>query len=125
MSELGTLSGESFCYLTTVGRVTGNPHTIEIWFALQRNRLYMLAGGRFKADWVRNLQRQPQVKVRIGERTFEGSATVVDEASEDALARTLLLFKYRFRYSGDLTSWGRDALPVAVDLDLTDTASNR
>jgi hypothetical protein len=25
---------EPFCYLTTVGRVSGRPHTIEIWFAL-------------------------------------------------------------------------------------------
>jgi hypothetical protein len=24
-----------FCYLTTAGRVSGRPHSVEIWFALQ------------------------------------------------------------------------------------------
>ena len=28
------LAGESYCYLTTRGRVTGQPHTIEIWFGM-------------------------------------------------------------------------------------------
>jgi hypothetical protein len=36
---------------------------------------------------------------------------------EDALARHLLLEKYSPAYSGDLTGWGRTALPVAIDLD--------
>ena len=26
---------EDFCYFTTVGRVTGRPHEIEIWFAIK------------------------------------------------------------------------------------------
>ena len=34
----------------------------------------------------------------------------------DALARRLLLEKYEPAYSGDLSEWGRTALPVAVDL---------
>jgi hypothetical protein len=29
------LADEEFCYLTTTGRVTGRPHEIEIWFALE------------------------------------------------------------------------------------------
>src|ERR1051325_2737939 len=33
------------CYLTTTGRTSGNPHTIEIWFALHGDRVYLLAGG--------------------------------------------------------------------------------
>jgi hypothetical protein len=26
-------ASQAFCYLTTTGRVSGRPHTIEIWFA--------------------------------------------------------------------------------------------
>ena len=37
---------EEFCYLTTTGRRTGRPHTIEIWFAVDRGVVYMMAGGR-------------------------------------------------------------------------------
>ena len=35
--------GQPDCYLTTTGRVSGRPHTIEIWFALQDRTLYLFA----------------------------------------------------------------------------------
>jgi hypothetical protein len=41
---------------------------------------------------------------------------VVEDEAEDALARRLLLDKYSANYSGDLSDWGRNALPIAVDL---------
>ena len=34
-----------YCYVTTTGRRSGNPHTIEIWFALHEGRVYLLSGG--------------------------------------------------------------------------------
>ena len=115
-----SLGGEQFCYLTTTGRVTGRPHTIEIWFGLNERTLYMLSGNgpRQRADWVRNLMKTPAVSVRIGEREFAGVGRIVNDAQEDALARRLLLEKYEPTYSGDLSEWGRTALPVAVDLDV-------
>ena len=119
MSEgLGSLAGEAFCYLTTTGRVSGRPHTIEIWFGLNEGTLYMLSGNgpRQRADWVRNLMKRPAVTVRIGDREFSGSGRVVEDGEEDGLARRLLLEKYEPTYSGDLSEWGQTALPVAVDL---------
>ena len=106
---------EDFCYLTTTGRVTGRPHTIEIWFSLDGRTLYMLSGGRDRSDWVKNLQRTPEVTVRIANETFEGRARVVEDAEEDELARRLLVDKYESR-PGSLSNWRRTALPVAVDL---------
>jgi deazaflavin-dependent oxidoreductase (nitroreductase family) len=113
--ELGTLAGEDFCYLTTTGRVTGRPHTIEIWFALDGHALYMLSGGRDRSDWVKNLQRSPEVTIRIADKRFEGHARVVEEGEEDELARSLLIEKYEST-PGSLSNWRRTALPVAVDL---------
>ena len=114
------LADASYCYLTTTGRVTGRPHTVEIWFAIEGETVYMLSGGRDRADWVKNSRRAPDVAIRIGERHFKGRARVVDRPDEDARARELLLGKYRPRYSGDLTDWGRTALPVAVDIEGSD-----
>ena len=113
-----SLGGEAFCYLTTTGRVTGRPHTIEIWFALNGRALYILSGNgpRQRADWVRNLTKTPEVTVRIGDREFAGIGRIVEGGEEDDLARRLLLEKYKPTYSGDLSEWGRTALPVAVDL---------
>jgi deazaflavin-dependent oxidoreductase (nitroreductase family) len=114
-TNLDALAGEDFCYLTTAGRVTGRPHTIEIWFAMEGYTLYMLSGGRARSDWVKNLQRTPRVTVRIADERFDGLARVVEEGEEDELARRLLVAKYE-RTPGSLSNWRRTALPVAVDL---------
>jgi deazaflavin-dependent oxidoreductase (nitroreductase family) len=110
------LSDEDFCYLTTTGRRSGRPHTIEIWFALQGRTLYMLAGGREKADWVKNVLQHPSVQLRIRDKLFESQARLINDAQEDALARKIVYDKYSPRDSDDLTTWAQTALPVAVDL---------
>jgi deazaflavin-dependent oxidoreductase (nitroreductase family) len=112
------LADDDFCYLTTRGRVSGRPHTIEIWFALDERTLYMLAGGRHSSDWVKNLMRDPEVTVRIRDTTYAGRARVVERPDEDALARRIVVAKYQPGYGEDLTEWGRESLPVAVDLAL-------
>jgi len=116
------MADDDYCYLTTRGRVSGRPHTIEIWFGLEANRLYMLAGNREKADWVRNLRQTPRVDVRIRDQQFAGQAAVVEDGTADQTARTLLVGKYGPRYNGDLTEWGRTSLVVAVDLEPDDAA---
>ena len=105
-----------FCYVTTMGRVTGRPHEIEIWFARETgaSTIYILSGGGDRSDWVRNIRAGPAVTVRIGDRTYRGSGRVVDDTDEDALARRLLEEKYG--HTQDLTRWLRESLPVAIDL---------
>ncbi len=111
---------EPYCYLTTVGRVSGRPHTVEIWFAVQGRTVYLLSGGRDRSDWVRNLSVRPEVTVRFGRRDapeLAGRARVVAAGSdEDELARRLVTGKYQPGYGGDLSGWRRSALPVAVEL---------
>src|SRR2546425_12465251 len=87
-------AGDPFLYLTTMGRRTGRPHRIEIWFAAHWGRLYLLAGGREGADWVRNLQASPRVTVELGDETRVGTARVLEaNTAEDQLARALLRAK--------------------------------
>jgi deazaflavin-dependent oxidoreductase (nitroreductase family) len=88
---------EPFCYLTTIGRRSGEPRRIEIWFAAAEAAptIYLLAGGGERAGWVRNLRRQPRVAVEIGDRRLAGTARVLGPGDEDALARRLLYEKYR------------------------------
>ncbi len=114
--ELTTYASDDYCYLTTMGRVTGRAHTIEIWFALDGATIYMLSGGGANADWVKNAGRQPRVSVRLGDQDFPGQARVVEQPDEDARARELVVGKYQPRYDGDLDEWGRTSLVVAVDL---------
>jgi deazaflavin-dependent oxidoreductase (nitroreductase family) len=118
MQLLGA-ADDDFCYLTTRGRVTGDPHEIEIWFALHESTLYLLSGGGDRSDWVRNLRAEPTVTVRLRETTYDATARVVEPGTdEDALARQLVFDKYQPRYSGSLQSWRESALPVAIELTI-------
>lgn len=112
---LARWAGEPFLYLSTIGRRTGRPHRIEIWFAAHGGRLYLLSGGHERADWVRNLQANPRVTIELGDETHVGVAHVLDAgAAEDQLARELLLAKYA-QAEDDLDDWGRTSLPVVVE----------
>jgi deazaflavin-dependent oxidoreductase (nitroreductase family) len=111
-------AGEQFAYLTTIGRRTGAPHRIEIWFALADGRIYLLSGGRDRSDWVRNLEANPAVTVELGTEKFAGVARVIQPGTpEDRRARELLVSKYR--QGNDLDEWGGTSLPVVIAGDGT------
>lgn len=115
---LDTFKAENFCYLTTIGRVTGNPHEIEIWFGVNGATLYLLSGGLDKADWVRNLMKDPAVTLRIADQTFHATARIVKDEAEEMLARNLLADKYNERESdGSLSEWAASALVVGFDVN--------
>jgi deazaflavin-dependent oxidoreductase (nitroreductase family) len=115
-AEWEAWAGKQYCYLTTTGRVTGKPHRIEIWFAIDGPTLYMLSGGRDRSDWVRNLLRTPGVSVELGTASVDGRARAVEDPGEDERARRLVHDKYASGYGGDLDDWRRSSLPIAVDL---------
>ena len=116
-SELADAAGEDFCYVTTRGRVTGSPHEIEIWFALDGATLYLLSGGGDRADWVRNVCADANVTVRVRDTTYEATARVVEDGTEeDERARRLVYEKYQPGYSGSLDDWQERALPVAIEV---------
>jgi len=116
VSTLEDAAGESFCYVTTKGRLTDKPHTVEIWFGRSGRTLYILSGGRERSDWVKNGLKQPDVSVRLANGQYNGRMRIVEETDEDELARRMLLEKYAPGYSGDLSEWGKTALPIAIDV---------
>lgn len=113
--EEAAIDREEFCYVTTVGRRTGKPHTIEIWFAARNATLYILAGGGDRADFVQNLVADPSAVVKIGEHAYRGTGRIVTERDELKIARELVPIKYAHREDG-LEEWAQTALPVAIDI---------
>jgi deazaflavin-dependent oxidoreductase (nitroreductase family) len=116
-NPLNDLKNEAYCYLTTTGRVTGNPHEIEIWFGLNNTTLYLMSGDG-KSDWVKNLKKNPAVTVRIAKHTFNATARIVEDEAEQMTARNLLADKYNERRAnGTLSKWARTAQVVGLDVD--------
>ena len=95
-------------YLTTIGRRTGLPREIEIWFVESGGKLYLLAEKFREANWVQNIERNPRVKVRLDGREMEATARVLDPQRDQVtwdLAQELGRKKY---------GWG-EGLPVEID----------
>src|SRR5918992_1641759 len=115
------LAARDVMILETTGRRSGTPRRIEMWFAADpvRDRVYLLAGGRDGAHWVRNLRASPAARVRIGGRWFTGRAAELEGTADEIRARHLVGGKYGYWREGrPLTGWARDSLPVGIDLTL-------
>ncbi len=109
---------QPYAWLTTIGRQSGEPRTVELWFVLDARTVHVLAGGGETAQWVRNADIEPRVRLRLGQRTYEGRARRPEQGSaEEADARRLMAIKYQgWREGRPLSRWARQALCVAIDL---------
>jgi deazaflavin-dependent oxidoreductase (nitroreductase family) len=111
------LAGEEYVYLTTTGRISGQPHEIEIWFAIHAGWVYLLAELGERADWVKNLRKEPSVTLRLGETVLSAQARVAAPGDEDLLARRLIVARYEDWHEGEpLTTWAQTATPVVIEV---------
>lgn len=107
-----------FAYLTTTGRKTGRPHTVELWYRRVGDTVWFIAGQ--PSDWVMNLVVTPAVTVRVGEDGdwLAGTGRVeVGDAHGAARARRLLAERYQgWTAAQPLSAWATTGMAVAVDL---------
>lgn len=107
------LTGALELHATTIGRRSGRPREVVLWFAARGDTLYVLSGGREDAHWVRNMQADPRLVVRVGDRWFEAIARSIEGTDEDPVAREAIAAKYG---TTGLGKWLRESLPIALDL---------
>ena len=88
-TTLESVADKQVLYLTVIGRRTGLPRKIEIWFVICCERFYLFAETGEAAGWVKNIRRNPKVTVRIGEWRIDATASVLDRHSQ---VSSLLLF---------------------------------
>jgi deazaflavin-dependent oxidoreductase (nitroreductase family) len=63
--------------LTTTGRKTGKPHTIGLQYELIDGRYYLGAADGTRADWYRNILKNPEVSIQVGADHLAARAEVV------------------------------------------------
>src|ERR1700761_6816692 len=58
------------------------PHSVTIWCAVYNGNLYVTSyRGR---QWVENIVRDPQVRLKIGDKVFDRTLSIVDDPAEKA-----------------------------------------
>jgi deazaflavin-dependent oxidoreductase (nitroreductase family) len=100
MSWLEPFVDTDCCDIVTIGRRSGSPHEIEIWFGVDGDTLYLISGNGPGADWYRNALADPRVSVRIGRQRRRGLARPVLDVDEREHVGDLMGAKY---------SWDGDA----------------
>ena len=74
---LGPLVGKVILLLTTTGRKSGMKRVTPLQFERIGDDYYLGAARGLKADWVRNIQSNPKVEIRVGAKYFYGTAEVI------------------------------------------------
>lgn len=105
--ESTRIQDNNYLYLTTIGRITGQTREIEIWFVESKGRFYILAEHFRETQWVKNIERNSRVRVRVGDREFEGTARVLDPERDREAWQTAQ------RLANEKYGWG-EGMPVEI-----------
>jgi deazaflavin-dependent oxidoreductase (nitroreductase family) len=104
----------SVALLETTGRRSGEPRRTPVTNGLQRgtDTFWLVAEHGRKAGYVRNIEADPRVRVRVGRRWRSGVAHVLDD--DDPIARQRVLPRLN---SIAVRTLGSELVTVRIDLD--------
>jgi deazaflavin-dependent oxidoreductase (nitroreductase family) len=83
------LAPRAFALLETVGRRSGQPRHTPVANGRIGDTFWLIAAHGTQADWVRNLQDHPTVRVKLGRRWHTGTAVPLPDDDPAARSRTL------------------------------------
>lgn len=81
---LGPLLGKVILLLTTIGRKSGLKRITPLQYEEIDGKYYLGSVRGLKADWVRNIQANPNVEVRVKSLDIKGQAEVVTDPARFA-----------------------------------------
>ena len=81
---LGPVIGKIILLLTTTGRKTGLKRVTPLQYEEIDGKYYLGSARGLQADWVRNIQADPNVAVRVKSLNFQGKAEVVTDPTRFA-----------------------------------------
>jgi hypothetical protein len=103
VADTGTVASWDFVDDTETCQLESNPadpHSVNTWCTGHSGNLYvptsMILGPKIPTErgWVQNVQADPRVRVRIGERVYEARAVRVTRDDEIEAVRAALEKKY-------------------------------
>jgi deazaflavin-dependent oxidoreductase (nitroreductase family) len=71
------LAPRAYALLETIGRRSGRPHLTPVGNGMEDHIFWLVAEHGTKAHYVQNLLANPRVRIRVGRRWRQGSATLV------------------------------------------------
>ena len=98
--------------LETTGRRSGSPRRVPVGNGLRGNTFWIVTEHGYATDYVRNIQRHPCVRVKVGARWYSGTAQIL--ADDDPRER--LRWLRRPVNDALLLAVGTEYLTIRIDL---------
>jgi deazaflavin-dependent oxidoreductase (nitroreductase family) len=101
-----------YAVIETTGRNSGQPRQTPVGGRLDGSTFWLVSEFGRKSNYVRNIEANPRVRLRMGNAWHEGSAVLLDDDDPRARLRRL------GRLNGIMVrTVGEDLLTVRIDLD--------
>lgn len=118
------LTPDAFALLETTGRRSGETRRTPVGNGLVGDTFWVIAERGLRADYVRNLQADPHVRIMVGGRWRSGTAEVLPDDDVRARVHTILQANPGIARRADaklldlsVAILGSDPVTVRVDLD--------
>src|SRR5690348_11980774 len=107
------LGPKTHALLETTGRKSGLPRRVPVGNGLRGNHFWIVTEHGYGADYVKNIQHDPRVRVKVGRRWYPGTAHVLPDDDVQARLRGL-----RRPVNDALVRMvGTEHLTIRIDLD--------
>jgi len=114
--DVSRIADEKYIYLTTRGRKTGNPHTVELWFAIAGEKIYLSHEGAY-SDWMKNILAGVEVEFKIGKIQFKGNARIAQAGEAFELGKHALYHKYYGEADEDtINDWFSESTIIEISM---------
>ena len=114
---LGPLIGRFLLLLITTGSNSGKPRVTPLTYE-ERNGEILIASARgLAADWLRNIEADPKVRVRVGRRSFAAIAARVSDPGRIADYLERQMARHPRLFGSILRMEGLSASPTRSDLE--------
>lgn len=109
--------GEKYIYLTTVGRNTNRPHTVELWFAVAGENIYLSHEGA-DTDWMKNILADDHVEFRIRDHLLRGRAKILENGESFEIGKNSLYLKYYGEATKNtIDDWFSESKVIEINCD--------
>jgi deazaflavin-dependent oxidoreductase (nitroreductase family) len=107
------LAPPTHALLETTGRNSGLPRRVPLGNGLRGSAFWIVTEHGHAADYVKNIERDPRVRVKVGRHWYEGTAHLLPD--DDVKAR--LRFLRRPVNDAFVRLVGTEHLTIRIDLD--------
>jgi deazaflavin-dependent oxidoreductase (nitroreductase family) len=107
------LNSKKLIDITTIGRKSGNPHRIEIWFHNIDGKIYITGMPGRKRDWYRNMLADPHFIFHLKQDVVADLPAQATPITDDA-ARRAWFTRYVENSDNDVEQWIQDSPLVEV-----------